>query len=435
MAEGYYYSIELHGGKDIMKKRLFVVILCCALLVANLLGCGGTDGDVVSSKSQTISADDSLWEKSPSEIKDFFSDKYICFGTYPQNKKKAEPIDWIVIDVDDEKQLYLLSLNVLEVLQYDSTEPSNATWKDSELRAFLNDSFYNEAFNDDEKARIVDSEVINDINDHGLSGGENTVDKVFIPSVDEIISYVPIYNWNGDFGYAETVFLQTNKTDHAVTYKDPETGKKNERSSLEWEIWWLRLPVDDVSKVSVVSTGPNCRVGNMDSPATDFQGVRPAVKIGPGEVTYKQNEYYDSLVEKHNTRREKSEKANRYISSNLYLSFQEYYGEVVRSVAPDKEFDYSVNTQTDYSSLSEEDFDTYIDSRETALKYFTTSAVLYVDYETAEIEPKVFIDALIKAGISGSLCCINGYDEDGIVDWWIINAHDGTVERYQSPGV
>ena len=57
MAEGYYYSIELRGGKDIMKKRLFVVILCCALLVVNLLGCGGTDGDIVSSKSQTMSAD------------------------------------------------------------------------------------------------------------------------------------------------------------------------------------------------------------------------------------------------------------------------------------------------------------------------------------------------------------------------------------------
>jgi hypothetical protein len=57
-----------------------------------------------------------------------------------------------------------------------------------------------------------------------------------------------------------------------------------------------------------------------------------------------------------------------------------------------------------------------------------------VDYKTAELDPKVIIDEFIEAGISGSLLCIDGYDEDGIVDEWIINAQDGSVERYQNPG-
>ncbi len=442
-----------------MRKNIFVSVLSSILLATTLLGCGGVDNDVISSgnknnsnttstdsqktnnesktnssDTKTITDDDSLWEKSSSEIKDFFSDKYICFGAYPQNGNKDQPIDWIVIDVDDDKQLYLLSRNVLEVLQYDSRGPSNATWKDSELRAFLNESFYDKAFNDTEKALIADSEVINDTNEHGIPGGENTIDKVFIPSVDELLSYVPFYEWDEETSTGETYFLMTYKTDHAVNYKDPKTGKKAERSPLEWEIWWLRLPKDDPSEISIVSMGPKCRVGNMTSSATRFQGVRPAIKIQRSSITYRQNEYYDSLVEKHNTARETIEKMERYFSSNLYLSSQQYYADTVKSLAPDKEFKYIGEIWLNYFELTDEELDTIIDNRETALKYFNTSGSLYVDYKTAELDPKVIIDEFIEAGISGSLLCIDGYDEDGIVDEWIINAQDGTVERYQNPG-
>ena len=116
-----------------MKKSILTIFAMSAICSLLMTGCEqqgntGLTGKETGDK-QTFLTEDDLWDKSPEEIKDYLADKCICFGTYPQEKDKDQPIEWIVLDVDEDKQLYLLSKNILEVRQYDSQGKDIVTWK------------------------------------------------------------------------------------------------------------------------------------------------------------------------------------------------------------------------------------------------------------------------------------------------------------------
>ena len=127
----------------------------------------------------------------------------ICFGTYEQDGNKEngkEPIEWIVLQEVDNRVL-LLSKDVLDYKQYDSAYSNKVTWKESEIRTWLNNSFYNSAFQEDEKKSIVSSKLSNrnleleDIDEEGKPqpwvsyAGDDTTDKIFLLSVYEIEKY------------------------------------------------------------------------------------------------------------------------------------------------------------------------------------------------------------------------------------------------------
>ena len=77
--------------------------------------------------------------------------------------------DWRVLDRVDNKALVISSI-VLEERKYSD---ATSTWKDSDLRAYLNGDFYNKVFDDREKQFIV----------------EYNGDKVFVLSYDEAKKY------------------------------------------------------------------------------------------------------------------------------------------------------------------------------------------------------------------------------------------------------
>ena len=66
----------------------------------------------------------------------------------------------------------------------------NVTWEACDLRKWLNTEFYNTAFNEDEKSRMLLSHLDNSDNDeYGTSGGNNTDDIVFLLSLKEAQQY------------------------------------------------------------------------------------------------------------------------------------------------------------------------------------------------------------------------------------------------------
>ena len=117
----------------------------------------------------------------------------IKFGSYPQSDasgNKKEPIEWIVIDRQENKSL-ILSKYILDCKCYNDIE-SPVTWESCTLRKWLNDDFLQQAFNYDEQQAIILTEVsnIDDINEIYYSiGGNNTNDKVFLLSKEEIKKY------------------------------------------------------------------------------------------------------------------------------------------------------------------------------------------------------------------------------------------------------
>ena len=124
----------------------------------------------------------------------------VTFGSYPQSDASGnykEPIEWIVLEKQGDKA-FLLSKYILDCKRYNETN-HNITWENCTLRYWLNNAFLNIAFNSNEQSQIVITNVINSNNSHyGTSGGNNTNDKLFCLSFDEVKKYynLPHYNTN-----------------------------------------------------------------------------------------------------------------------------------------------------------------------------------------------------------------------------------------------
>ena len=74
---------------------------------------------------------------------------YVIFGAYEQDnnlKNGKEPIEWLVLDVDeDDDKVLLLSRYALENKLYHNTKEA-VCWATCDLRAWLNSEFLNAAF-------------------------------------------------------------------------------------------------------------------------------------------------------------------------------------------------------------------------------------------------------------------------------------------------
>ena len=109
--------------------------------------------------------------------------KEVVFGKY-----EGTDFEWIIIAEDDEGYL-LISKHILDPMPYNNkTEKVN--WETCFLRKWLNGEFYEETFNDSEKAQILTTVNTNPGNpDYKVAGGNDTQDNVFLLSVDEAEQY------------------------------------------------------------------------------------------------------------------------------------------------------------------------------------------------------------------------------------------------------
>ena len=139
----------------------------------------------------------------------------VFFGTY-----QDQPIEWIVLDRQDDR-LLLLCKRALETMPYHNTEDP-VTWESCSLRTWLNGVFLDEAFTADEAARIILTEVDNScVNPEYkyTKGSAATEDRVFLLSHDEAALLLP----------AEAMRL-CEKALHAASYENAISS------------WWLRSP-------------------------------------------------------------------------------------------------------------------------------------------------------------------------------------------------
>ena len=121
--------------------------------------------------------------------------------------------EWIVLDVEDQRIL-IISKNKLEDRKF-HLEDEEVTWETCELRAYLNGDFYDNAFSEDEKEWINESLIENkDSEEYGTAGGNDTVDRIFLLSVEE-----------------------------AERYFDDDADRNTDRAEGVMRVaWWLRTP-------------------------------------------------------------------------------------------------------------------------------------------------------------------------------------------------
>ncbi|MCL1878931.1 MAG: DUF6273 domain-containing protein [Defluviitaleaceae bacterium] len=92
-------------------------------------------------------------------------------------------MNWIVLDVRGDRAL-VLSEYIWSTGEFSE---SATTWEHSDIREFLNHGFFYEHFDAEEQSRIAEVIIANSDNlITGAEGGEETLDRVFLLSIDEV---------------------------------------------------------------------------------------------------------------------------------------------------------------------------------------------------------------------------------------------------------
>lgn len=97
-------------------------------------------------------------------------------------------MEWQVLTVEDGKALVVAKNCVTEMGYY--AAGTAVTWEESDVRAYLNGTFYDQTFSAEEKAKIIETTITNKGSSlYGTSGGNDTTDRVFLLSCDEAETY------------------------------------------------------------------------------------------------------------------------------------------------------------------------------------------------------------------------------------------------------
>ena len=181
----------------------------------------------------------------------------VFFGHYEQDRNTdngPEEIEWIVLKVTDD-QTMLLSKYALDSSAF-HWHRGDATWETSDMRAWLNSTFLETAFDENERARILTKTVINGSSEamsFHLDSGNNTEDRVFLLSQNEV-----------------------SKLDVEQRACEPTAYAQKQGARLfdGYCVWWTRSKGDMEYYTSVVDYDGTFNAEASNS--MDFFGVRPA---------------------------------------------------------------------------------------------------------------------------------------------------------------
>lgn len=172
----------------------------------------------------------------------------VLFGTYEQDNNalnSVEPIEWSVISVNKD-EVTLLSLKNLVCKKYNE-KWANVSWESCTLRTWLNEYFYNNAFNENEKTVLTKYYVTNDL--------------VYILSEDEWKKY-NLKNGTENTVYAISQGVYNEKGNGWTWLRDNGIGKDHAKE------------IDCEGNINTFGSFVDC----------DNEGVRPAIIICGGKL-------------------------------------------------------------------------------------------------------------------------------------------------------
>lgn len=219
----------------------------------------------------------------------------ITLGRYEQDNDLSngpEPVQWYVI-AKKNNQYLLLSKYILDSHKYNDNNDS-ISWERCSLREWLNNDFIANTFSSKELQKILTVNNNNDNNEvYGTEGGNPTLDRVFLLSIDEAKKYLTgefAFGLSTQYAYANGVFTYNpgyidENTDKALVFSFDDGVEMKIGISKEC-FWFLRTPgyqQDMVSRVfnsfyadtfSLVGSYINYEGIAANN---DDQGIRPAL--------------------------------------------------------------------------------------------------------------------------------------------------------------
>jgi len=177
---------------------------------------------------------------------------------------KFEPLQWRVLS-NTNGELFVIADKILDSRAYNQVQ-TNVTWETCTMRTWLNNNFYNTAFNSTEQAKIETSTVVNANNPwYSTAGGNNTSDKLFLLSSSEAM--------NPAYGFSASTGSDTARVAQGTDYAKSQGLNVNEGNAY----WWLRTPGYNSNNACYVNYGGY--VGSNYVVINTHIGVRPAFKI------------------------------------------------------------------------------------------------------------------------------------------------------------
>lgn len=181
----------------------------------------------------------------------------------------SEPIKWRVLSINsDGTDAFVIADRAIDIAQYYSASNVEITWEKSSVRQWLNDAFLKKAFTADEQAAVKTTTVKTaDNQESSEPGGNDTQDKIYLPSIEEI------YNW--DYGFSaqedEEQTRMTTSTDYAWLGGTPF------KRIAGFMSYWLRSPGKQKGYPATIGDWGAGKI--TSAKAEEYLGVRPVMHV------------------------------------------------------------------------------------------------------------------------------------------------------------
>ena len=235
-------------------------------------------------KYRRLSRKDATFVKSESGMSNYYK-----WGNDTVRYFKYEPIKWRVLNVSRNDAL-LLADKALDCKNYNEPYHQDVTWETCTMRSWLNGydsysnsdhrgytkhNFINVAFKPDEIRNIKTTAVVNEKNMiFGTRGGNNTSDKIFLLSENEVHNS----NTADSYGFVKkpNIYDEARRCKSSTFAKAMGSYSNMGGSNCCW--WWLRSPGYNTSDATYVhSLGSVSHSGH--SVDYDARAVRPALHL------------------------------------------------------------------------------------------------------------------------------------------------------------
>lgn len=206
----------------------------------------------------------------------------ITFGSYAHTTAGNDrtPIQWRVLE-NTGATLFLLSEYIIDSKRYHN-QPTETTWRDCDLRRWLNTTFLEAAFRPDELARIA----VTLCGDNGADSPD-TRDRVFLLSAAEVRAHTDPQDSDRRRRTIATDYARARKPDgcHVYVYdKSVEADYlfvDSEKHGCSW--WWTRtqLQMQNGRSARAAFVGARSNIKSYGKVDIARYGVRPALKLKP----------------------------------------------------------------------------------------------------------------------------------------------------------
>lgn len=203
----------------------------------------------------------------------------VLFGSYPHTASGSDktPIQWRILQAADDA-LFLLSAYIIDGRPYHN-EAVATTWRDCDLRRWLNHDFLNSAFSPAEQQRIR-------LTVCGGNGAESpdTTDRLFLLSVAEIKALTSVDSGPMQRRTLATAYAQAKHADGSGNVYVYDKGVEQdyirlngEKHGCSW--WWTRtqLQIEGGRSARAAFIGPRSNIKSYGKVDLRRYGVRPAL--------------------------------------------------------------------------------------------------------------------------------------------------------------